>query len=138
MVTPTSAPPSVSSDRGRHLVWAAFALAMAPTLFVFSLVANGRASYLPKVLIQAGITVFVLARCYRGDVWARWLILAAVGWGVLQGVAGFLDPGEMPRWAGVGQVAWAMSVILLLQAPAARRFLRARLEQRRRTSRPAV
>jgi hypothetical protein len=123
-----SATDGTSTPRGRSLVRAAFALLLAPTAGALFLAIYWRSDALPGVLLSATLVGFVLALCYRGDPWARWIVVGLVALGTLRSLA-MMRIERVPWWIALLQIAWSATVIALLQAPAARAFLR---EQRAR------
>jgi hypothetical protein len=124
----SSASGVASRLRGRALVRAAFALLLAPTAGAVFLAIYWRTAGLPAVLLSATFVGFLLAVCYRGDPWARWIVIVFVALGTVRSLA-LMHAERVPWWIGVLQIAWSAAGIALLQAPASRAFLR---EQRAR------
>jgi hypothetical protein len=124
--------------RGRSFVHAAFALLLAPTAVAAGLAVYSRSDSLPVVLLSATLVVFVLTLCYRGDPWARWMISAFIVLGTVRSLQD-MSYQRYPWWITMLQVGWALSIVVLLEAPAARVFFRQqRARGRSLGSRPLI
>src|SRR5688500_18031998 len=120
-----------ASFGGRRFVQVALMLFLAPTAVAFLMVAQAATSLVSWVLVSAAIAAFLAVRCYRGDVWARWLITGVLSLAVVQALTAVTARG-VPQWVAFAQLLWSALTIGLLQAPASRSFLRERYTRRTR------
>lgn len=121
--------PESATALGRRLAQTGLALLLAPIAVAFILVAQ-LPMLVPWVLVWGALALCVAVLCYRGDAWARWLITIYAIAAVFQSLTA-VTTRDAPPWVAVGQFLWSALVVGLLQAPAARAFLRAQYNRRR-------
>jgi len=127
---PTVAP--AAPPRGYALVRTAFALTLIPAVLAVGLAAGLRPDWVPTLLLSLAFSVFLVVMCYRGDPWARWILIAFIGLDAVRTVLEALGEGGIPWWAAAIATALDGAVIALLQAPSARSFLTLQRSKRQR------
>ena len=117
------------------MVRIALCLFLAPAAIALLITLQFAPRFLSTVLPTALLMTFMAVMCYRGDPWARWLIILALAVTAMTTVLAVIAD-DAPRWIIAAQFVQSGAVITLLQWPAARAFLRERRARRLR-ARPA-
>lgn len=135
-----NAAPSVSTNshrRGAVLVGAALGLVFLPMLATIR-VAQFFPNAIPALLVAGTLIVGLLAACYRGHRWARWIIVAFMVIRLIRALEGFARHQDTPGWLDPVEILWSLSILTLLFAPSSRGFLVSQSARRRQLpSRPA-
>jgi hypothetical protein len=118
--------------RGSVLVRSAFAIITITGALAVVVALGLSPDRLPDLLLSLAGMAYILVVCYRGDPWARWILVGILALGMVQAVLAALGPDGVPWWAAAAQIAWSAIVIALMQAPSARSFLAHQRSKRRR------
>ena len=89
---------------------------------------------MPTILFSQLLLAVILVMCYRGDPWARWILIAFMAFGVLRAGAELFGE-DYPVWIVAIQTAYSAAIIALLQTRATRAFLEEQRSKLRRFAR---